>query len=279
MTWHNRSGNFVSTIQWINFKKIKDMKFKKILPPVIITLLILFPILTSAQNGAFTFSLPAAATTSAGVYKMDSTLVRTLWSTIKYSAGNHTAYWDGKDDNGVLMSSPATNYRIKVVSNNVNYTWQGTIGNSSDAMTGSSKIRGYYMCMSGLAIANNGYGYYCKGYSEGHSSIAKFSTSQPQAKITIFPGHILTLNTDFVATDNTTVYWAGLDAYSTNNTMVHATRTSNDSEVIFSSGVSYANTYGKTYPSVISKLNQANSIITGLAVQKTVTNYLFPVQV
>jgi hypothetical protein len=232
-------------------------------------LFIAVPKLIFSQTGAFTFTLSTAATTSAGVYKTDSTLVRTLWSTVKYSAGSHTAYWDGKDDYGVAITSPSANYIIKVVSNNVNYTWQGIIGNTSDSLTGSSKHRGYYRCMSGLAFASNGYGYYCKGYSEGHSSIAKFAVSQPQSKTTIFPGHTLTLNTDFVATDNTNVYWAGLDAYSTNNTMVHATKVSNDAEVNFTNGVSYNNTYGKTYASVISKLNQANSIITGLAVQKT----------
>lgn len=242
---------------------------KKLTHLFIAILCITLPKLVSGQTGAFTFTLSTAATTSAGVYKMDSTLVRTLWSTVKYSAGSHTAYWDGTDDYGVKITSPAANYIIKVVSNNVNYTWQGTIGNTSDSMTGSSKIKGYYRCMSGLVFASNGYGYYCKGYSEGTSSIAKFPVSQPQVKITIFPGHTLTLNTDYVATDNINVYWAGIDAYSTNNTMVHAIKVSNDAEVNFANGVSYANTYGKTYPSVISKLNQANSNITGLAVQKT----------
>ncbi|MDD5569700.1 MAG: T9SS type A sorting domain-containing protein [Bacteroidales bacterium] len=245
------------------------MRIRKFLPVALISLLFSLPQSLSAQTGAFTFSLPAEATTSAGVYKMDCTLVRTLWSVVKYSAGSHTEYWDGKDDYGVNITAPDANYRIKVLSNNVNYTWQGTLGNSSDSMTGSSKHRGYYMCMTGLAFATNGYGYFCKGYSEGHSSIAKFSISQPQAKTTIFTGRVLTLNTDFVATDNTNVYWAGIDAYSTNNTMVHATKTSDDSEVIFANGVVYNNTYGKTYSSVISKLNQANSNITGLAVQKT----------
>ncbi len=49
-------------------------------------------------NGAFSFSLPAPANTSAGVFKADGTLVRTLWSTVRYAAGAHTEFWDGSDD-------------------------------------------------------------------------------------------------------------------------------------------------------------------------------------
>ncbi len=225
------------------------------------------------KTGKFTFTLATSAVTSAGVFQADGTLVRTLWSTTKYSAGAHTKEWDGKDDYGQALTNPLLNYEIKVLSNNVTYDWQGTIGNTSTAQTGSKKLRGYYNCMRGLAITN-GYGYYSTGYSEGHSSMHKFKLTAPQAKISLYQNAGITLNVNYVATDGNYVYWGGLDSFSPSNTMVTATKVSDDSEVTFSGGSSYAVTYGMTYKSAINKLNNDNSEITGLAVQKNGA-YLF----
>ena len=223
-----------------------------------------------AQDGRFSFTLPAPASTSAGVFKKNGTLVRTLWSNVKYKDGTFTETWDGKDDYGAKLVRPDADYDIKVVSNNVNYTWDGTIGNTSDAKTGISKHRGYYFCMKGLAFADNGYGYFCKGFSESNASLAKFATASPQAKIDFyFSGtRLISLNTEFVATDNVNVYWAGFDSYSKKHSMVHAIRTRDDADVIFKKGKPYAVTYGMLYKSVISKENKMHSRITGLAVQK-----------
>jgi len=106
----------------------------------------LFSINVYAQDGKFYFTLSSPASTSAGVFKKDGTLVRTLWNTELYSKGTFTKFWDGKDDFGVRIVSPDSSYEIKVLSNNVQYIWQGTIGNTSDSMTGETKHQGYYNC-------------------------------------------------------------------------------------------------------------------------------------
>ena len=227
----------------------------------------------TAQDGKFSFTLPSAASTSAGVFINDSILVRTLWNNVNYSTGTYTEHWDGKDDYGNAITSPAATYKIKVLSNNVRYAWQGTIGNTSDSMTGSAKHRGYSNCMTGLSFGSS-FGYFCTGYSEGSSSAGKFNINKPNIKIEIFPSGGTTGNINYTATDGTNVYWGVQDAFSANNNFVFGTKVSDDSETGFSDGVAYTVTYGKAYAKVISLVNAPNARISGLAVQKT-GNYLF----
>ena len=80
-----------------------------------------------------TFTLATAGTTSAGVYDSNGNLIRTLWSGVKYPAGTVTAYWNGLDDNNNPMSNG--NYTIKLLSNNVQYVWDGAMNNSSPLWT------------------------------------------------------------------------------------------------------------------------------------------------
>ncbi len=230
----------------------------------------MIPFFVKSQTSAFTFTLSNTARTSAGVFKKDSTLVRTLWADRSYNAGTYTEYWDGKDDYGVKLSSPDANYDIRVLSNNVNYTWQGIIGNTSTSNAGDRLHRGYYVSITGMAITGTT-AYYCQGYSEGHSSEVKFSTLHPQVKLDIYPGKFSSMNADYVATDGINVYWAGYDAYRPLNNFVHATKVIDDSEVNFGkNGVKYTMQkvgFPKTYNSTIDKLAIANSIPSGLAVQ------------
>ncbi|MCW3094217.1 MAG: C-terminal target protein [Ferruginibacter sp.] len=238
---------------------------------------ILFLLLISAnafaQNGQFTFTVPTSANTSAGIFKLDGTLVKTLWNNEWSKGGAYTRTWDGTDDMGQPITSPQANYQIKIVTNNVQYDWQGTIGNSSDSMTGASKHRGYKDCMTGLAFGPT-YGYFCTAYSEGSPSVGKFGIGKPNTKLNFFDQGTTTARTDFVATDGINVYWGGLDSWAPNNTFVYATKVSDDSQTSFSSGIAYAVTYGQAYTSLISKVNAYNSSITGLAVQKT-GSYIF----
>ena len=226
-----------------------------------------------AQDGKYSFSISSAVNTSAGVFKNDSILVRTLWNNVSYAPGNYTKYWDGADDYGVPLISPASTYKVKVVSSNVSYAWEGTIGNASDIMTGATKHRGYYHCMRGLTFGPT-YGYFCTGYSEGSPSFGKFDINTPNQKIniTVSP-YVSTADINYVATDGLKVYWGASDANATSNSFVFGTNVSNDSYVNFSSGLNYAPLYRATL-NTISYLNVANSDITGLAVQKS-GSYLF----
>ncbi len=234
----------------------------------------------SANPGSFTFKLTSSARTSAGVYKTDSTLVRTLWADRNYAAGTYTEQWDGKDDFGNTISPPDATYIIKVLTNNVNYNWDGVIGNTSTATTGSKIHRGYYTSMTGMAITGTT-AYFCQGYSEGYSSEAKFSITNPQVRLDLtgFGGRTSTMNSDYVTTDGKNVYWAGYNAYQLSISFVHATTVSNDAQVNFgNNGQSYTMTQltnPKTYTSVLDLItNDANAHPTGLAVQQT-GNYLF----
>lgn len=72
------------------------------------------PVLVAGQGSrqsTFTFELNMAATTSAGVFTPNETLVRTLWSGVKYKAGSHAATWDNLDGEGHLVT--ADDYHIK----------------------------------------------------------------------------------------------------------------------------------------------------------------------
>ena len=226
-----------------------------------------------AQDGKFTFKLATAARTSAGVYSADSVLVRTLWNDVKYPAGTYSKYWDGKDDKGVPLVSPDEKYTVKVISNNVKYEWEGTIGNSSDSTSGLTKHRGYYHCMRGLAFSGD-YGYFCTGYSEGSPSLAKFKINTPNQKKQFFTSTTQSGDINFVAADDKNVYWGVFDAYAPNNSFVFATKISDDTETEFSNSSSYTITHGKTYKQAISLVKRPRSRISGLAVQKK-GNYLF----
>src|SRR5205085_4466163 len=134
--------------------------------------------------------------------------------------------------------------------------------------------RGYFNCMRGLAFSG-AYGYFCTGYSEGSPSFGKFNISTPNQKINMgtVAGSATTPDVNYVATDGTKVYWAAFDAYSSNNSFVFATNVSNDAYSTFTNSVSYTPVY-RTAINTISYVNAANSLISGLAVQKT-GNYLF----
>jgi hypothetical protein len=226
----------------------------------------------SPGSNQYTFTLNNAAVTSAGVYRSaDSVLIRTLWTTVNYNAGTYSIQWDGKDDLG--NPAPAGNYKVHVVSNNVKYTWEGVIGNTSDSETGSTVHRSMYYFMEGMTVAN-GTAYYCGGYSEARPSVYKFFLSKPQEKVNIELPNATTANTDFVVNDGTTVYWAGYDPYANTNSFVWGTKVIDDSNVNFATGVNFKPQNATRNYNSISYVNQPNSIISGLAVQKA-GNFLF----
>ena len=103
-----------------------------------------------------TFTLTQSANASAGVYTTNNVLVRTLWSLVPYQAGTYSITWDGKDDLGNQM--PIGNYIVKVVSNNINYQWEGIIGNNSTSDTGATTHR-YYGTIACMTEVGN-YMYY-----------------------------------------------------------------------------------------------------------------------
>ncbi|MEP6747117.1 MAG: PA14 domain-containing protein [Bacteroidota bacterium] len=240
-----------------------------------LTLGILLPIFIIAQTSiSFSFSLPAAASTSAGVFTKSGTLIKTLWSGVNYSAGSHTVNWDGTKDDGSL--APVSSYDIRVLSNNVKYNWDGVIGNTSDAVSGPT-VQRFFERIYGMAVSGTS-AYFSTGYNEGSPSQAKFLTSNPQVKIDVLnsSGSGTGQSTLFLTTDGTNVYYGGSDAFSSGNSkwFVYGTKTADDGETSFSNGTNYSCVYGPTYHSAIDVITDASANISGMAVQKT-GNYLF----
>ncbi|MFD2574669.1 hypothetical protein ACFSUS_28835, partial [Spirosoma soli] len=230
---------------------------------------------TSAQqkrNFPFTFNLNNSARTSAGVFTKDGILIRTLWSGVNFPAGTHVKNWDGLDDQG--QQAPTASYDIRLLSNNVSYTWEGVIGNSSFGVSQGNALQRGFLRIQGMAITGNT-AYYGIGYAEGNPSQAKFDLARPQFRNEFTPKGSTDQATLFVATDGMTVYWAGYDGYDNGNKwFVYATRTSDDKEQNFANGQPLKMVMGGTYSSCIDVINNAEGVITGLAVQKN-GRYLF----
>jgi PA14 domain/FlgD Ig-like domain len=216
----------------------------------------------AAQPVTFNFALISPQRTSAGVFKADGTLMRTIWSNVAHPAGVNSATWDGADDFGNLV--PDGSYNIRVLSSSCTYTWEGVLGNTSASFTGPTVWKSYNH-IGGLAI-NGTTAYYGNGYAEAGSTSGKFSTTAPNATKQL----ILSKGPDVwkVATDGTLVYWSGADPNANTNTFVFATRVSDDTQYPFASGVSYPVLYGITLTHTIDKRTDG-SPVSGLAVQKT----------
>ena len=239
---------------------------------IVIALFLLLTAFTPPPNPpvSFSFTLSSTLKTSAGVYTADSVLIRTLWSGVVYTAGTHTATWDGTTDDGLLAGNG--NYHIKVISSNMTYVWEGTLGNNSDSAFGPTIQKGYdpINCM---AFSGN-YGYFARAYSEGTPSQQKFALATPRTRIQFLPNGSTGQGTTFVTADTANVYWAGNDPFNNTRYFVFATRTSNDAQRVFPAGGQVVTKWGTTYTSAIDTMTNANAIITGMTVQKK-GKYLF----
>ena len=221
----------------------------------------------TTHSTPFSFTLADSVRTSAGVFAKDGTLIKTLWSGVSYPAGTYSRNWDGQDDEGRLVPDAA--YDVRVLSNKVNYTWEGVIGNTSTVPSGDTYVRATEN-MASMVIS--GTSAYCAvHYNEQSTSCYKFNTGSPQAKTDILEkGAMVWL----VATDGTRVYWGAADPNNFTKSFVFVTNTTNDAEATLANAQSVQTVYGRTYTSAITVVDNANSAITGLAVQKT-GNYLF----
>lgn len=129
-----------------------------------------------AASSTFTFTLDEPCKTSAGVFAPDGTLVRTLWSKVRYLAGTNTATWDGLDDSSNPVA--AGSYQIKVLEHNTEYVWDGAIGNSSAELSGPTVHHGFWPIRD-MAISGTN-AFYVSGYNEGMYDFRNFMTTDPQ---------------------------------------------------------------------------------------------------
>jgi autotransporter-associated beta strand protein len=150
-----------------------------------------------------TFSLTSAATTSAGVYDSNGNLVDSLWSGLYEPVGNLTAYWNGLNSSNAPVA--AGNYQIKLLANNVQYVWDGTMNNSSP-QDGPNINTSFDPIDSMVVIGNTAY--YSPGYNEGEYQLYKFNLSNPN-QVTGYGDGPVNTNTDIIshiATDGTYLY-------------------------------------------------------------------------
>jgi hypothetical protein len=241
-------------------------------------------------SSSTTYTLSVASTTSAGVYSSSGVLVRTLWSNVKRPAGTYSVTWDKKDDYGVSVANPS-DYKIRVLSHNMSYTWRANIGNNSRIDHGSTHMRGNETPYDG--IENAGYIYFAKGPCEGNTAIFKIAKSDPTVMLQIRPSQCgdYDMQTEYVTTDGNLVYWAGYDQWTgwfpTSNTtppdtnskvqaIIYATKVSDDKDYTFSSGAAVKPTLAKcqVYSGIGVVLNDKLSRVTGLAVMKS-GSYLY----
>lgn len=118
--------------------------------------------LVQATSSTFTFTLDEPCKTSAGVFKPDGTLVRTLWSKVRYQAGTFSAVWDGLDDE--TNTAPQDVYEIRLLQHNTEYVWDGAIGNTSAELSGPTVHHGFYPIRD-IAISGTN-AFYVSGYNE-----------------------------------------------------------------------------------------------------------------
>ena len=227
----------------------------------------------NSPGKSFSFTLKNAGKTSAGIFKSDGTLIKTLWSGVSYNAGTYSKNWDGTDDAG----KPAADdkYQVKVLSNNIQYQWEGTAGNTSTDMTGENILHGqriiYGVCVSGTRM------YVAHNYNEKLASYHYIDLSDIGKEYHFFK-NFEGAYVRYIATDGIRIYWGGGDANSS-KTFLFSTKASDNTEAAGTNSVPTSTTYGRTYISgfnVVTGPNKADKTaqITGVAVQRT-GNYLF----
>jgi hypothetical protein len=239
-------------------------------------------ITSTAGSLQFSFNLPqnsqGSYETSAGVYSPTTgALVRTLWNNVQYAAGMNYGVWDGKDESGKALPT-GTNYQIKLIYHNVQYVWQGMVGNTSATEVGRDVYRSFEkihdMTFTGTM------GYYSVGYNENAATYHQFVASTPQIPLEVTVGGVLTDPSSsmyYVTSDATKTYWAKTaGGFSAANTYVIAVNNGSNSIYSFPKGTTPPSGQGQ-YSSCVDfdgAANQPNSA-DGVTVQQGATGDLF----
>lgn len=219
---------------------------------------------------SFSFTLPAARTTSAGVYAADGRLVRTLWRGERLPAGTVTRSWNQRrDDNSVAA---AGNYTVRLVHHDIEYRWDGVVGNTS-AASGNLPHRAF---LPPAALALHGdQMHFGSGYNEAQSSIHGFRVGQPQLAVSRVRQVDPFVGVGLLATDGQRLYAANTGGLSRTG-FVFAFDANSGARATFSEGQSLClnRVAGSTrcyadqdYPSVIAVRADGETLPTGLAVQ------------
>jgi hypothetical protein len=157
---------------------------------------------TKAQT-TLRFKLDSTYTTSAGAYRADGKLVRTLWQKTTYNAGTYQVDWDGLDNEG--QPAGAGTYNIKIIAHNAKYVWEGVVGNTSDSWT--DNIWHSLTTMQDFCVAPSGESYAALGYNEVTSGLVYNPKGTVQAPRRLFLSDLFD-SFSLVRADNAYVYAA-----------------------------------------------------------------------
>ena len=118
-------------------------------------------------------------------------------------AGSLTAYWNGLNSNNVPAATG--NYQIKLLANNVQYVWDGTMNNSSP-QDGPNINTSFDPIDSMVVIGNTAY--YSPGYNEGEYQLYSFNLSNPYQVTGYGVGPVSTSDNiiGHISTDGTYLY-------------------------------------------------------------------------
>lgn len=225
-----------------------------------------------ARPTSVTFSLPRAATTSAGVYDLRGRLVRTLWRAENLPAGRHERAWDGRDDNGQAVAGG--DYEIKLVHHRLRYAWEGVIGNSSGSF-GGPQVHKAYLPPTSIVISGDR-AIYAVGYNEQQPGLHGFALSAPDRDTRPFPSQDPFASFSMIAADATRLYWANTGGFS-HTSFVAAFELDSAQAASFPAGRAVCLNRREQstrcyehqdYPSVIDLETDAAHVPTGLAVQR-----------
>jgi hypothetical protein len=226
------------------------------------------PIIYPARTN-FQYTLPYDAMTTAGVYSTDNKLIRVLWRKQARRAGTYNGVWEGKDENSQPV--PAGVYTIKLIAYNVEYVWDGLVGNTSTSLSGPSHHAAQGFIQSMAVDGTNAF--YALGEQEGFPPVRRLNTGSPQTATSVI-GPDARVNFDHVATDGVRVYYANKGSVFSfgHPAFVAASNVSDNLPASFTAGVPISANPGEpVYPSCIDVWagpHPNGNNPTGLAVQK-----------
>jgi hypothetical protein len=221
---------------------------------------------------------PALGVSSAGVFDSTNTLVRTIWSaqTNDPRVTNPAAAWDGMLDQGTV--APTGTYTVKLLQNNVQYNWDGVVGNSKQDHTTLLYHNWFYpildLCVTATEI------YFVTGYSERWPTIQVATTADPQTPRPCARS-TFRITSLFTASDGVLAYF-GIQAGSTDSAVVAVSTTDGAENYLCKKTQHMFTAPGTTYTygdfTTAAGLDSTASFVSemsGLAVQQGAGNYLF----
>lgn len=225
---------------------------------------------TDATVVSFSFDLLQERITSAAVYGVDGSLLRTLWRGERLQAGRHSRRWDQRLDDGSV--APGGPFTVRLIHHNVRYQWDGVVGNTS-AFTGSMPHRSFLPPQS---LAADGLQLHLgMGYNEAQTAVQGLLVTDPQRPASKVKHTDPFIGFGLVASDGTRLFAANTGGLDKSGFIV-AFSTADGTQTAFDEGLPLCLNrmaagncfHHQSYRSVIAHRPAGEALATGLAVQR-----------